>query len=237
MSLRMGLRYIIVFVLSAQLFYATPIWAFPPYKTTDADTADPYTLELRLGLIQLEREDGVNEYISPLLRTNFGLPNKVELISEFEYLPEADEFGDGAVGFKWVPVFGTFSLGIETLVLLPVRRGDDGAGIESQLLATWRNDDMQVHINAGGFHDARTSLTEDGWRASVLTEVTYDRFRPGIELFAKQVNGEDADVRMGTGVRIDMGRFDIRSGIHFGLTHEAPDVVFNLWISTKFPFR
>jgi hypothetical protein len=121
-----------------------PVGAFPPYKTTDADTADTYTLELRLGLIQVERAEGETEYVSPLLRANIGLPKKIELISEFEYLPEEQEFGDGALGIKWVPVLGSLSFGIETLTLLPVRPGDDGIGIESQLLATWRNHGVQV---------------------------------------------------------------------------------------------
>ena len=94
---------VIVFLVYVQLFCAPRAGAFPPYKTTDADTADPYNLELRLGLVQVEREGGATEYVSPLLRTNFGLPNKVELISEFEYRPEEHEFGDGAFGIKWAP--------------------------------------------------------------------------------------------------------------------------------------
>ena len=60
MPVRIGLRYALVFLISAHVLHATPTLAFPPYKTTDADTADPYTLELQLGLIQLEREDGEN---------------------------------------------------------------------------------------------------------------------------------------------------------------------------------
>ncbi len=86
--MRIRLRHAIVFLLYAQVLYAMPVGAFPPYKTTDADTADPYTLELRLGLIQVERAEGETEYVSPLLRANIGLPKKIELISEFEYLPE-----------------------------------------------------------------------------------------------------------------------------------------------------
>lgn len=213
--------------------------AFPPYKTTDADTADPYTLELRLGLIQVEREDGKTEYVSPLLRANLGFPNKFELISEFEYRPEENEFGDGAFGFKWAPVQKSLSFGIETLALLPVRPEDQGVGVESQLLATWRGNkkDLQVHVNAGGFYDPRGPETVKGWRASMLTEATSNSFRPGIEVFAKQKSGQNADVRLGAGVIKDVGNFKVRSAVHVGLTNEAPDVVFNIWFSTKLPLR
>jgi len=230
---------VVVFLLPVQIVCVPSVGAFPPYKTTDADTADSYTLELRLGLIQLEREGGDIEYVSPLLRANVGFPHKIELITEFEYRPEEGQFGDGAVGFKWAPVQGSLSFGIETLALLPVRPDDDGIGVESQLLATWRgpNHGLQVHLNAGGFYDPRGSETENGWRASVLSELTENSFRPGFELFAKQKSGQDADVRFGAGVIKDVGKFEIRSALHVGLTAEAPDVVFNIWFSTKLPIR
>ena len=235
--LRCRLIVLAAFILA---IHAPPAGAFPPYKTTDADTADPYTLELRLGLLQATRGGGKTEYASPLLRANFGLPNKLELISEFEYLPEEDEFGDGAVGFKWAPLQGTPSFGIETLALLPVRDGDSGVGVESQLVATWHRpgERLRVHINAGGFHDPRGADTDNGWRASALMELMGNSaFRPGMELFAKQISGEDADVRLGVGVIKDVGPFEIRTALHAGLTDEAPDVVFNLWLSVKIPFR
>lgn len=226
----------VVLLLILQFCYSASIEAAPPYKTTDADTADPSTVEVRLGMIQAEHKNGKTEYLSPLLRVNLGLPNKVELVSEFEYLPEENEFGGGAVGVKWIPVYGNFSFGIETLALLPVRPNDKGVGVESQLLATWRNEKSSVHVNAGGFHDPRSEHTENGWRASVLTEITDNRFRPGIELFALQKHGEDVDVRLGAGFIRAIGNFEIRSGIHFGLTSEAPDIAINFWLSSKFPY-
>ena len=237
---RIRWRQLVVLFALIQAVHAPPAGAFPPYKTTDADTADPYHLELRLGLLQATRGNGDTEYASPLLRANFGLPNKFELVSEFEYLPEEGEFGEGAVGFKWAPLQGTPSFGIETLALLPVREGDSGVGVESQLVATWQPPDarLRLHVNAGGFHDPRGSDTENGWRASALTELMGNRsVRPGLELFAKRVSGEDADVRLGVGVIKSVGQFEIRSAIHAGLTDEAPDVGFSFWFSMKIPFR
>ncbi len=231
--------YVVTFLALIIIIYSPLAEASPPYKTTDADTADPYNLELRLGIVQVEREDGSTDYVSPLMRANFGFPNKVEIVSEFEYSPEKNDFGDGALGFKWAPMQGPISFGIETLALLPVRTGDNGVGVESQLVATWRehNNGLQVHINAGGFHDPRGPAKEDGWRASVLAELTERSFRPGLELFAKQKNGQDADIRLGAGIIKKVGQFEIRSAVHVGLTSHAPDMVLNIWLSMKIPFQ
>ena len=232
-----NLGYILLLILLLQAGLTTPASAFPPYRSTDADTADPDTLELRVGLVKLEREKSETEVITPSLRANFGLRNKVELISEFEYLPEESAFGDGAAGFKWVPLFGsTLSMGIETLALLPVRPGDNGVGVESQLLATYWSDEFRLHINAGGFHDPRVSPSEDGWRASLLAEFPREGYRPGVELFAKEIESQPVDVRAGVGLIYDMGSYALRTGLHVGLTKEAPDVSFNLWIATTVPF-
>lgn len=210
--------------------------AFPPYRSTDAETADPWTLEARLGLVRVERDGGANEYASPLLRANLGLPGNLELVSEFEYRPDEGEVADAAMGVKWVPFMSALSLGVETLALLPVSSAG-GGGVESLLLATWRERALRVHVNAGGFYDDRPTDAENGWRAGTIVEVRLDRFRPGVEVFAKQEVGEPVQVVLGPGAIVDFGAFDIRAGLHVGLTDEAPDLVPNLWITTKLPLR
>jgi len=216
--------------------YTAPAFAFPPYRSTDADTAEPSTLELRIGLIKWERDEGESKAAAPLWRANLGLGNKVELISEFEYVPKDAEFGDAAAGIKWVPLFGgTVSFGNETLFLLPFRPGDTGIGVESQLLATYWRDDLRVHINAGGFHDPRTGTNKDGWRGSILAEFPHTGYRPGLELFAKQVEAEAVDARAGAGIIFNLRSFEVRTGAHVGLTKRAPDVSFNFWIAKALP--
>ena len=225
-SLRCGLA--TALLACATCCIAAPAWAFPPYRSTDADTADPGTLEVRLGLVRVARdEDQDNAYESPLLRINLGLPRSFELISEFAYLPKGERVGDAAVGFKWVPLRRWFSVGVETLALLPVSSDDDGAGVESQLLATFGEDDLRLHLNAGGFYDARPADAEHGWRASALAEYQWGRFRPGLELFAKQVRSES--------LRVEVGPVDLRTALHVGLTREAPDLIGSLWLSWKWP--
>jgi hypothetical protein len=207
--------------------------AFPPYRSTDAETAGPRTLEIRLGALRVERENGDNTYTSPLLRVNLGLFEHLELVSELEYSPEEQELDEGAVGFKAVTPAGPVHVGVETLALLPVAPEQSGAGVESQLLATWRGDPLRLHLNAGGFYDPRSGETERGWRASVLGEIETGRSRPGLELFARQVRSEPIQVQAGLGVILDLGAFDLRTALQAGLTSAAPDLVGSVWIGWK----
>lgn len=219
---------------TAWLFNAEPAAAFPPYRSTDAGTADPYDLELRLGLGKVERKAGETEVLSPLLRANVGLPHGIEVVTELEYSPHADRLADGALGGKWVPLSGTISAGIEALALIPVNRSHSGTGVEAQLLATVSKQGYRIHVNAGGFHDPRGGIVEAGWRASALGEIVSRNYRVGIELFAKDTNIRRADVRAGVGVIYSLAGFDLRPGVHIGLTEEAPDIGVSLWIATKF---
>lgn len=209
--------------------------AFPPYRSTDAETADPWTLEARLGLLRWRREGTADVYSSPLLRLNFGFPCRIEIVTELEH--EAGEgLVDGAVGLKWVPLMGAASVGIETLALLPVS-GGGGLGIESNLVMTYRRQAAALHVNAGAFYDARPVEAERGWRAGILAEWRVGRFRPGFEVFAKRAGAEPVQILAGPGVIIGARRMDVRLGLHFGLTAVAPDVVTDVWGAGKLKVR
>ncbi len=218
-------------LVAVAISWAEPVWAFPPYRTTDADVADPGVAEVRLGLVKVEREHGENEYFSPLVRANLGLGHDLEIVSELEYSQDEDRVSDAAVGLKWARLESSLGIGVETLALLPVTASQDGLGVEAQLLATLRRGPFRVHLNAGGFYDGRPTPSERGGRASLLGEVRWGRLRPGLELFAKKVSGEPTVVQLGPGVVVDAGRFDIRAAVHGGLTSEAPDLVLSLWVT------
>ena len=217
---------------------AGPVDAFPPYRSTDADTADPWMLEARLGLLRLKRDDGSNVYSSPLLRLNLGVPGGLEVISEFEVRPRHGGLADAALGAKWVPLRGRWSVGNETLLLIPVSDAG-GTGVESQLVLTYRDDSrgLKVHFNAGGFYDGRPEPEEKGWRASTLAELRRGRYRPGVEVFARKIGGAPVEVLIGPGVIIAVGRMDLRFGLHVALTKPAPDVVLDFWASTALSVR
>jgi hypothetical protein len=223
-------------VLSGFMAFASRhAYSFPPYRLTDAETAAPWTVEGRLGLFRIEHDRRHSVYSSPLLRLNVGLPCSVELISEFEYQPDEGRVADAAIGFKWVPLRRRLSVGMETLALLPVSHKHHGGGVESSLLTTLCIDLLCVHVNAGGFYDARPVTFEHGWRGGILLEGQWGSFRPGIEVFAKQVETQPVQVLLGPGVILDVGPFDVRVGMHVGLTREAANLTPSLWVTSKVP--
>ncbi len=213
---------------------AAPALAFPPYRSTDADVADPWTLEARVGLVRVTRDEGENAYTTPLLRLNLGIPTGFEAVSEFEYSATEGHVEDAAVGLKWVPFRARFSFGTEVLALLPIS-SEGGAGTQALLLATYREAPVRIHLNGGGFYDARPVDEERGWRASLLGELELGRARPGLELFTARVNDEPVQVSAGAGAIVDLDMVDVRAGVHLGITEAAPDLRASLWVARAFP--
>lgn len=215
-----------------------PAAAFPPYRSADGIPATPYEWGVRAGLGRLVRDDGRSTVTAPLIRSSLGLPDGFEVIAQLEYVPQANRLGDGALGGKWATMISDdLGVGVETFALLPVRPGSGGVGAETLFAATWRGDGLRLHLNAGGFHDPRFGPARSGWRASALAEAAHDRTRVGVELFARDHNRGRPDVQAGAGVIYDLGRFDVRTAVHLGLTPAAPDVVASLWVTTSFPLR
>jgi hypothetical protein len=209
--------------------------AFPPYRTTDADTAGAGVVQLRLGLLRIQRDNARSRRSTPLTRANFGIGEHFELVSELEYAPDDRKLAEGALGFKWARRNGHGGIGVETLALLPVHSGQTGAGIESQLVATRERESWRLHINGGAFYDPRSAATERGWRASVLAEFPRGRWRPGVELFAKRRRGDAAHVQAGVGLLADLPRLQVRAGLHAGLNDAAPDLEASVWLAWSWP--
>ncbi len=221
-------------LLLSLLLWPAPMRAFPPYRSTDAETAEPWVLETRLGLLRVIHDGPETAYLSPLLRLNLGLPGSVEIVSEYEHRADGDGENDAALGLKWVPFHRGIDVGVETLALLPIADDQSGAGVEAQLLATLRHDAWRMHVNAGGVYDGRPGPSQSGWRSSGLVEYQSGRWRPGIEIFGRRLSGESLEMLAGAGLIAAIGRFDIRVGVHAGLTDAAPDLTTNLWVATKF---
>lgn len=208
--------------------------AFPPYRSTDADTADPWIIECRLGVVEWVRESDADEFSTPLVRTNLGLPQHLEFLTEFEYDPEKERLSDAAIGMKWIPWQRQINLGTECLVLIPTHV-EGRYGIELTGLATWHKEPFLVHLNAGGFQDHRPTSLEEGWKTGLIGEWQLKGWRPGLEVIAKGVHGEPVQLEMGLGVIIEIGWADIRIGLHKGLTDAAADFSTNLWVTWKLP--
>jgi hypothetical protein len=207
--------------------------AFPPYRTTDAETAGDDTLELRLGVLKLRRDESETDRSAPLSRINLGFGQHYEAISELEYAIDDGRFAEGALGFKWARLEDGRGIGVETLVLLPVHSELDGSGIESQFIRTWRQQDWRLHVNAGGFYDARSATTERGWRGSLLAEFPHGRLRPGVELFVKDERSAGTRLQAGVGLIASLTRMEIRAGLHVGVNDAAPDLEASVWFAWK----
>ena len=186
--------------LLVALSLAAPAFAFPPYRTTDAETAGDDTLETRIGLLRLQVNDSHSTRKTPLSRINYGIGPHFEVISELEYAIDERELDEGALGFKWAKLENRRGFGVETLLLLPVRSELHGVGIESQVIRTWQQERSRVHVNAGAFYDPRGTDTERGWRASALAEFPRDRLRPGVELFVRDSNTTEMRMQAGVGL-------------------------------------
>jgi len=145
-----------------------PASPFPPYRSTDAGTAGSGMVELRFGLLGIQRRSSSSERSTPLTRTNFGIGKHYEVITELEYSADEHNLAEGA---------------------------------------------------------------KRGWRASLLAEFPLERVRPGVELFVKDTRFEDARVQAGVGVIKQFRHFQLRSGVHLGLSDNAPDVEANLWFA------
>jgi hypothetical protein len=220
-------------LLLASIGLAPPALAFPPYRTTDAETAGDDTLEARIGLLRLQVRDSHSTRNTPLSRINYGIGSRFEVISELEYAIDQHELDEGALGFKWARLEDGRGIGVETLILLPVRSELSGAGIESQFIRTWQQERSRVHLNAGAFYDPRGTATERGWRASALAEFPRGRLRPGIELFVRDSDMTDTRMQAGVGLIASLERVEIRTGLHIGLNDAAPDLEASVWLSWK----
>lgn len=209
-------------------------WAFPPYRTTDADTAKPGELELRLGLLAVTHDAGSTEWSTPALRANVGFPAHLELTTEVAWEGLAERLADAAVGVKWAPARGPVTAGAEVLALLPVdARG--GAGVEGTLLCSWWHGPTRVHLNAGGAWDARPAKPEPEWGGSVLAEQAAGPVRVGAELRSRWQGDAAPAAQLGLGVIASLGPVDARLGGHLGLTRTAPAVAASLWVTTAVP--
>jgi hypothetical protein len=81
----------------------SPAAAFPPYRSTDADTAAVGVMEARVGVVRVRHDDSDNRYAAPLVRLNLGLAPSAEMTFESEYDLDENQLGDGAIGLKLSP--------------------------------------------------------------------------------------------------------------------------------------
>lgn len=197
-------------VIGISVVKVSPVLALRPFVTTDADVADPYEVELELGLFgfTVETEPGPDEVRiqSPAFRFNLGLPNLgftgdweivLESVHEFIDKEQEDEDFDSDInqfkatggffknvwyrGEGWIPNFAT-----EVGLLMPTERGAErarGADFEGLTIFTWFFPRLTWHMTLGGatFHTGKEEPGET--RGALIYGTILDAPIPGHEKF------------------------------------------------------
>ncbi|MBI5814841.1 MAG: hypothetical protein HZB29_04440 [Nitrospinae bacterium] len=207
-------------------------YAFPPYNSTDAGTADTWAIEWRLGSSHSSDNDGENHANSLLARFNVGLPSHLEIISEFKYGGAPVKLDEMGMGLKWVPLHGAVNMGVEVLIAPPLE-GENRAGVEAVYLASVYWGSWAMHMNAGGFSDERPARPERGWKAGYIIENDFGVLRPGAEIFGKGAESGESQAYAGFGVIIPIEAFDMRCGFDWGLNAASSAFIANIWVTGK----
>jgi len=188
-------------VVSAAVFIAILLApdeaaAYRPFKSTDADVVDRGALEIELGALTVERDDGRTGYITPGLILNYGLTGALELVGEFELEnPPGDpwQIADPGLFLKAQLKEGALqdrsglSIAAELGALLPSsKEGENDLGGEAILIASGALSSFTYHVNFGGGGVDR--LGSAFWKWGVIGELPVSN-----ELtLAGEIAGEDA---------------------------------------------
>jgi hypothetical protein len=184
----------LVLALSMVVVSGAPAFAYRPFDGTDAAVAETGQLELELGPVQGEREQGRTTY-SPTLVFNAGIAHNFELVVDVDSVFLADSVVASDLLVKHVLRRGGLqggtgpSLAIETGVLfptIPLRSTD--AGWALALIASQVWDPVTVHVNVEGIYGRYRDL---GGVASVIVEGPEAwTVRPVAEVLAGDVDAE-----------------------------------------------
>jgi hypothetical protein len=181
--------------------------AYRPFDGTDADVAEPDTIELELGPLQAEHTGGASAY-TPGGVFNYGVADGYELVVDADgVVPLGDAPGHGValtdVLVKHVFRAGSLqdghgpSVALETGVLLPgvPATGVDEAGWIADVIVSQRWSRVTIHVNATGFYGRDRRL---GGFASAIVEGPADwRVRPVAELLAERDDGASTTSLLG----------------------------------------
>lgn len=227
------IKYLSYSALCASALLATPALALRPFEATDADVAAAGAIEVEVGALTVERDDGESAYVVPSLVFNYGLSDTLEFVGEFELEKAHDadwELVDPGVFLKTVLRQGVmqggsgFSLAAEAGALLPSTESDaDDFGGEAIVIASGQLAALTYHLNAGGGVE-RSGESFTLWGMIAELPIT-GSVKLVSEVSAEQVSGEswERSLLLGflyespaTGIEWDMA-------VRKGLTDSATD--------------
>lgn len=172
--------------------------AYRPFDGTDADLAEPDTIELEVGPLQAERVHGDTSY-APGGVFNYGVADGYEVVVDLDgVVPLGDAPGASAVDsdvlVKHLFREGSLqdkrgpSIALETGVLLPgvptPTTGVDDAGWIADLIVSQRWSRITIHANATGFYGRDRNL--GGFASLIVEGPSAAHVRPVCELLAER---------------------------------------------------
>lgn len=196
------MRYILLLIVVVTVVIGTHavrppvVLALRPFVTTDADVAEPFEVELELGVtgFTIEKQPGPDEIriqTPPSARFNLGFPGDWELVLEsvHEFIDKKNRGGfesdinqfTETAGFikkvwyrgeDWVPNVAT-----ETGLLFPTERGAEkarGNDFEGTIIFSWFLSRFTWHMTLGGatHHTGKNELGET--RAQYIFGTIFD---------------------------------------------------------------
>lgn len=211
--------------------------AYRPFESTDADVVKRGALEIELGPLTVERDDGRTAYIAPSLVANYGLTDKLEFVGEFELERAPDEswrFADPGVFLKALLKEGALqdrsglSIAAEVGALLPEsgapdQVGGNDLGGEAVLIASGALASFTYHVNLGGGVDRDGSAF---WTWGVIGELSVsDELTLAVEVAAEDAAGAAPDRSVLLGARFQPRESSIvlDLGVRRGLSSASPD--------------
>ncbi|PQA85862.1 hypothetical protein [Hyphococcus luteus] len=216
--------------------------AYRPFESTDADVVKRGELEIELGPLTVERDDGRTAYIAPSLVANYGLTDTLELVGEFELERPPDEswrVADPGVFLKALLKEGALqnrsglSIAAEVGALLPesgasdppdqIGGGGNDLGGEAVLIASGALASFTYHINVGGGVDRAGNAF---WTWGVIGELSVsDKLTLAGEVAAEDAAGAAPDRSVLFGARFQPKQssivFDL--GVRRGLSSASPE--------------
>lgn len=191
-------------LLLCLLFAASPVLAYRPFVSTDADVAEYHALEVETGLFGVQRlPGGRNEYIEPdPIVLNYGAFHDVEVVGQFDtYEPDgqATLFGDPELAMKVVLKDGVlqdkpgFSVALESTLLLSSQLPEERIpGFEEAFIFSNRYGPVTFHLNLGGGTDQTVSLPYAAY--GLISEMPLSkRLRLADEINGQEVNTQTPD--------------------------------------------
>jgi hypothetical protein len=226
------------------LLFATRIWAYRPFFSTDAAVADPKEIEIEFGYFTLERDRGKNTFIIPKTVLNYGLIQNLELVGEFgveEPTHGSVRLTDAAVSLKAILKEGFLqekpgvSFAIEAGPLLPSTGGEkEKVGFEGVGIISGELSPIIFHLNLGGGVDRMNDNPFVIW--GVIAELpVLPKFRVVGEINGENTKGSSTDASGLLGfIWNPLRNLSIDAGIRRGITRPATNWMFTTGLTFGF---